>query len=135
MIAKSSVVLDVKPWSDETDMMEVERLVRTIVKDGLIWGAGETHSYLLAIDKLKLIYCCIFLKFIIILPYDRGLKSVENVIMSEIGKLVEIGYGIKKLQIGCVVEDDKIGIEELSEEIQEFEDHVQSVDIAAFNKI
>lgn len=35
----------------------------------------------------------------------------------------------------CVVEDDKISIEELSEEIQEFEDFVQSVDIAAFNKI
>ena len=40
-------------------------------------------------------------------------------------KLVEVGYGIKKLQIGCVVEDEKIGIEDLSEEITtEFEDNV-----------
>lgn len=50
-------------------------------------------------------------------------------------KLVPLAYGIKKLQIGCVVEDDKVSIDWLTEEIQNFEDLVQSVDIAAFNKI
>jgi len=35
----------------------------------------------------------------------------------------------------CVVEDDKVSIDELTETIEAFEDHVQSVDIAAFNKI
>lgn len=38
-IAKSSVVLEVKPWDDETDMKEMERLVRSIEMDGLVWGA------------------------------------------------------------------------------------------------
>lgn len=90
LIAKSSIVLDVKPWDDETDMAEMEKKVRSIVKDGLVWGAA---------------------------------------------KFVPVGYGIKKLQIMCIVEDDKISVDELSEEIQEFEDFVQSVDIAAFNKI
>jgi len=52
-----------------------------------------------------------------------------------LAKLVPVGYGIKKLQIGCVVEDDKVSIDWLTEEIQNFEDLVQSVDIAAFNKI
>lgn len=32
-------------------------------------------------------------------------------------KLVEVGYGIKKLTIMCVVEDDKVSIEDLSEKI------------------
>ncbi|KAH1177126.1 hypothetical protein KIL84_010828, partial [Mauremys mutica] len=50
-------------------------------------------------------------------------------------KLVPVGYGIKKLQIQCVVEDDKVGTDILEEEITKFEDYVQSVDIAAFNKI
>jgi len=50
-------------------------------------------------------------------------------------KLVPVGYGIQKLQIISVVEDDKVSIEALQEEIQAFEDFVQSVDIAAFNKI
>jgi translation elongation factor EF-1beta len=41
VIAKSSIVLDVKPWDDETDMKEMEAKVRTIVMDGLVWGACE----------------------------------------------------------------------------------------------
>lgn len=90
LIAKSSIVLDVKPWDDETDMKAMEKQVRTIEMDGLIWGAS---------------------------------------------KLVPVGYGINKLQIMCVVEDDKVSIDLLTEKIQEFEDFVQSVDIAAFNKI
>jgi len=90
LIAKSSVLLDVKPWDDETDMKEMENLVRTIEMDGLLWGQAV---------------------------------------------LKPIGYGINKLVINCVVEDDKISIEELSEKIEAFEDHVQSVDVAAFNKI
>lgn len=90
VVAKSSIVLDVKPWDDETDMANVEEVVRSVKMDGLLWGAS---------------------------------------------KLVPIGYGIKKLQIQCVVEDDKVGVDILEEEITKFEDLVQSVDVAAFNKI
>uniref|UniRef100_A0A7N5K182 Elongation factor 1-delta n=1 Tax=Ailuropoda melanoleuca TaxID=9646 RepID=A0A7N5K182_AILME len=90
LIAKSSILLDVKPWDDETDMAKMEECVRSVQMDGLIWGAS---------------------------------------------KLVPVGYGIKKLQIQCVVEDDKVGTDILEEEITKFEDYVQSVDIAAFNKI
>jgi elongation factor 1-beta len=90
-IAKSSVVLDVKPWDDETDMKALEEGVRKISMEGLLWGAS---------------------------------------------KLVAVGYGIKKLQIGAVVEDDKVSTDELIEEhIMALEDYVQSVDIAAFQKI
>jgi len=90
LIAKSSVLLDVKPWDDETDMKQMEANVRTIEMDGLLWGAS---------------------------------------------KLVPVGYGINKLQIMCVIEDEKVSIDLLQEKMQEFEDFVQSVDIAAFNKI
>ncbi|WP_411027444.1 elongation factor 1-beta family protein, partial [Salmonella sp. s54925] len=89
-IAKSNIVLDVKPWDDETDMAVVEEKVRSISCDGLLWGAS---------------------------------------------KLVPVGYGIKKLQINCVVEDDKVGTDYLEEEITKFEDHIQSMDIFAFNKV
>jgi len=90
LIAKSSLILDVKPWDDETDMKEMEQEVRKIATDGLLWGAA---------------------------------------------KLVPLAYGIKKLQISCVVEDEKVSIDWLTETIQELDDYVQSVDIAAFNKI
>ncbi|XP_072364145.1 eukaryotic translation elongation factor 1 delta b (guanine nucleotide exchange protein) isoform X3 [Scyliorhinus torazame] len=90
LIAKSSILLDVKPWDDETDMAKLEESVRTVQLGGLVWGGS---------------------------------------------KLVPVGYGIKKLQIQCVVEDDKVGTDLLEEEITKFEDYVQSVDVAAFNKI
>ena len=50
-------------------------------------------------------------------------------------KLVAVGFGIKKLQINLVVEDDKISTDELGEEICEFEDYVQSVDVVAMQKL
>ena len=50
-------------------------------------------------------------------------------------KLVPVAYGIKALQITCVVEDDKVGTDFLEESITAFEDLVQSVDILAFNKV
>lgn len=90
LVAKSSILLDVKPWDDETDMAKMEECVRSVSMDGLLWGQS---------------------------------------------KLVPVGYGIKKLQIGCVVEDDKVGTDLLEEAITAFEDYVQSVDVAAFNKI
>ncbi|ROV88126.1 hypothetical protein VMCG_10428 [Cytospora schulzeri] len=50
-------------------------------------------------------------------------------------KWVPVGFGIKKLQINLVVEDDKVSLEELEEEIQSFEDYVQSSDIVAMQKL
>lgn len=90
VIAKSSLLIDVKPWDDETDMKKMEELVRTIEMDGLLWGQS---------------------------------------------KLVPVGYGIKKLQINAVIEDDKVSTDDLEDKITAFEDLVQSMDIAAFNKI
>lgn len=66
---------------DETDMAELEKCVRSITMDGLLWG---------------------------------------------ISKLVPLAYGIKKLTITTVVEDDKVSIDELVEKIQEHEDFVRT---------
>jgi elongation factor 1-beta len=50
-------------------------------------------------------------------------------------KLVAIGFGIKKLQINLVVEDDKVSTDDLQEQIQDFEDYVQSSDVVAMQKL
>ena len=68
-------------------MKALEESVRSIEKDGLLWGAS---------------------------------------------KLVPVGYGIKKLQMTLVIEDDKIGLDDLQEEIAGFEDYVQSTDIVCY---
>lgn len=36
---KSSVLMDVKPWDDETDMKKLEEAVRSVELPGLLWGA------------------------------------------------------------------------------------------------
>ncbi|XP_034023717.1 phenylalanine--tRNA ligase beta subunit isoform X2 [Thalassophryne amazonica] len=90
VVSKSSILLDVKPWDDETNMVKLEECVRSVSLDGLLWGQS---------------------------------------------KLVPVGYGIQKLQIGCVVEDDKVGTDQLEEAITAFAEHVQSVDVVVFNKI
>jgi elongation factor 1-beta len=50
-------------------------------------------------------------------------------------KLVAVGFGIKKLQINLVVEDEKVSIDILQEKIAEDEDHVQSSDVVAMQKL
>lgn len=47
VIAKSSIVIDVKPWGDETNMEEMEKAVRSIEMDGLIWGACKLNNIFL----------------------------------------------------------------------------------------
>merc|ERR1712215_480677 len=86
LIAKTSVLFDVKPWDDETDMDKMLEVCKSIEMDGLLWGGN---------------------------------------------KLVAIGYGIKKLQLMCVVEDAKVSIDELQEKMTEFEDYIQSVDVVS----
>ncbi|KAF3803583.1 Elongation factor 1-beta [Colletotrichum gloeosporioides] len=50
-------------------------------------------------------------------------------------KLVPVGFGVKKLQINLVVEDEKVSLDDLQEEISEFEDYVQSSDVVAMQKL
>jgi len=89
-VAKSVVTLEVKPWDDETDLEALEKSVRSIGQEGLVWGSS---------------------------------------------KFVAVGYGIKKLQITLVIEDELVSLDELQERIAEFEDYVQSSDVAAMQKL
>lgn len=50
-------------------------------------------------------------------------------------QLVAVGFGIKKLQINLVVEDDKVSLEDLQEQISDFEDYVQSTDVVSSKNI
>lgn len=40
-IAKSIVTLCVKPWDDETDLDAMEKEVRALEQDGLVWGSSK----------------------------------------------------------------------------------------------
>ena len=47
------------------------------------------------------------------------------------GKLVPLAFGIKKLQVNLVVEDEKVSIDDLQAKIEEDEEHVQSTDVVS----
>jgi len=90
LIAKSNVILDVKPWDDETDLSAMEVEIRKIETEGLLWGKADKKP---------------------------------------------VAFGVFKLVICAVVEDDKVSVDWLEEQITNLEDYVQSVDVAAFQKI
>ncbi|KAJ2830525.1 Translation elongation factor 1 beta [Coemansia erecta] len=89
--AKSMVTFEVKPWGEDTDLDELEKMIKGIEMDGLVWAQK--------------------------------------------GQRIPVAFGIKKIQINATVEDAKVSTDDLSDLILEFEDHVQSVDIAAFMKL
>lgn len=51
---KSSVLLDVKPWDDETDMKKLEEAVRSVQMEGLLWGASKLAPVGYGIKKLQI---------------------------------------------------------------------------------
>ena len=53
LIAKTSVLLDVKPWDDETPMDKLKECVKTIQMDGLVWGADKFVPVGYGINKLQ----------------------------------------------------------------------------------
>jgi hypothetical protein len=63
-------------------MQELERNVRSIEIDGLLWGACKLNYYFKDLNKKN----------------------------SFSARLVPLAYTIKKLQITCVVEDDKVDL-------------------------
>ncbi|KAJ8529076.1 hypothetical protein K7X08_035911 [Anisodus acutangulus] len=50
----SSVLLDVKPWDDETDMKKLEEAVRSVQIEGLFWGASKLVHVCYGIKKLQI---------------------------------------------------------------------------------
>ena len=46
-----------------------------------------------------------------------------------------MAFGIFKLIIGFSLEDEKVSVDDIVERIEAYEELVQSVEIAAFNKI
>ena len=66
----------------------------------------------------------------------EGVKAIEwDGLVWGGHKLVAVGFGIKKLQINLVIEDEKVSLDDLQAKIEEDEDHVQSTDIAAMSKL
>lgn len=101
--AKSIVTLDVKPWG-RSDTFLCEGLYTDILED------DETDMKAL----------------------EKNMRSIEmDGLTWGASKLVPVGYGISKLQVNLVVEDEKVSIDDLQGQIEGDEDHVQSTDVVS----
>ncbi|KAL8447213.1 hypothetical protein Emed_004536 [Eimeria media] len=74
VINKSSLVIEIKPASAETDLDEIARLAKGIQMEGLTWG--------------------------------------------EAVKKVPVAFGLYKLQLSCVILDDKVNTNEITDQIE-----------------
>ncbi|CAI0446426.1 unnamed protein product [Linum tenue] len=129
---KSSVLMDVKPWDDETDMKKLEEAVRGVEMEGLFWGACKYYIAFL-FSALCLLVALLSLQGSLSLA-----EAKERTKLMFLSKLVAVGYGIKKLQIMLTIVDDLVSVDTLIEErltVEPINEYVQSCDIVAFNKI
>ena len=75
---------------------------------------------------------------------DQDLEALAKKIISTIKKdglswntgykLEEVAFGVKKLIIAFLVEDEKCSVQEIVDELESWENDIQSVDVVSFNK-
>ena len=61
-------------------------------------------------------------------------REIVGLVWSKDVKKIDVAYGIQKIQIGCVIEDDKVLTDDIFEPIEEWEE-VQSVDMVSMQKL
>lgn len=129
IIAKSSILLDVKPvWLPSDSLLSLS--------GGSETGLINSYSKFDTDWQWAPLSCCSIISPLLfqwddetdMAKLEECVRSVQaDGLLWGTSKLVPVGYGIKKLQITCVVEDDKVGTDMLEEEITKFEDYVSTV--------
>lgn len=124
---RSEIIFDVKPFDDQTDLEALAAKIKATTlpslrdeeypgpnEDGETWADLEKQAQ--EVDER--------------ITLESGHHWGEN------HQLEEIGYGICKLRVQCIVQNELVGSDLLIELItSKFPDDVQSVDVAAFQKV
>lgn len=110
-IAKSRIVFEIKPYDIETDLEALATKVKQIKLEGEFWE-----------EKLE---TC----------EDDRCTLVDGIKWGEGHELVPVAFGLFKLIAQVIVQDALVGSDDLIEVMMnKFEDDIQSIDIAAFDK-
>ena len=126
---------DFDPFADELDEEEVAQMERMKAKAA---AAGKDKKKEGLVAKSLIIWE--------VKPYeaetDLDLLAKEILAIKMDGldwkteyKKEPVAYGVFKIVIGAVVEDEKVSTDDVQEKIEAMEELVQSVDIVAFNKL
>ncbi|XP_027126251.1 elongation factor 1-delta-like [Coffea eugenioides] len=90
---KSSVLMDVKPWDDETDMKKLEEAVRNVKMEGLLWGASKLVPVGYGIKKLQIMLTIVddlvsvddlIENYLTVEPCDEFIQSCDIVAFNKI---------------------------------------------------
>merc|ERR1712241_1499946 len=81
LIAKTSVLLDVKPWDDETDMDALTSAVKSVEMEGLTWGATKYVSVGYGIKKL-VVMCTVVDDKVSIEELQEKIEAFEDFVQS-----------------------------------------------------
>lgn len=53
VIAKSSILMDIKPWDDTIDLAALSEKLKGVARDGLIWGDSKLVPVAFGVKKLQ----------------------------------------------------------------------------------
>ncbi|CAB39068.2 hypothetical protein C923_00639 [Plasmodium falciparum UGT5.1] len=117
VINKSSLIIDIKPYGENTDLDEVLKLVKNITMEGLTWGKAHKKTPF-AFGLFKLQVSCVIVDDLV--NTDELIETIEN-----------LGLDNEQLQKKKQMDDD----EENYDEDDEIGGLVQSAEIISFNKL
>jgi elongation factor 1-beta len=67
---------------------------------------------------------------------ESSVRKIEhNGLVWGASKMVAVGFGVNKLQINLVVEDEKVSVVDLQDEVEGLEEYVQSSDVVTMQKL
>jgi elongation factor 1-beta len=61
--------------------------------------------------------------------------KIEGLVWNNTPKYLDVAYGVRMIQMGCVIEDDKVLTDDIFDQITAWEDIVQSVDMVSMQKL
>lgn len=110
--ARTFVTLDVKPWgmlirSNIANSYEFNQLTELLADD-----TTDMHELESSVRKIE---------------HDGLVWGVSQ--------MIAVGFGVRKLQINLIVEDEKVSVTDLQEEVETLEEYVQSSDVVAMQKL
>ena len=45
-----------------------------------------------------------------------------------------MAFGVKMIKMSCIIDDDKVGVNDITDEIEAMEDDVQSIDLLTMSR-
>jgi elongation factor 1-beta len=111
-VLRSQIIFDIKPMSIEVDLEEMADKIKDL-------AVGTMEPFATRIKDIN----------------DERVTVENSCVWGEGHEVKPIAFGICKLQVSCVVNDDVVGTDDVKDFLEaQYGDLIQSIDVAAMNK-